>query len=424
MVEQPEFGRRVREIRSARGLSQSDIAGKGMSPSYISLVESGNRTPSPKVVRAIAERLGITPDELSSPAPRELRRTHRVELVGRLIAARSHQIAGDLGFARDELLDVIRQATDSGMDEILWEAHWELALTLGRLGQCDAREETLRQLLAAPLTESSPLLRARVAVETADLLRRSGRLSESVRLAEEALRSVPADETGAPERVQAQVSLLSGWLESGEWQRAAGLCDELLQSAGALHLGQLHATALWVAAEYRYVAGEQEQALALLDRALSLTGPEADIRVRVRMLWAAALLHLAADSEETAEELTERVGQAVALLGTHADAARVATLRALVALRRGAVERALEHAREAGRGREELPPIDRACCAVAVARTHRAAGRSADAEAEYQTAAALYEAAGAYRSASAVWRELSVPDGAPTTPDHSAIVTP
>ncbi|MEU2583619.1 helix-turn-helix transcriptional regulator [Streptomyces avermitilis] len=425
MVEQPEFGRRVREIRVARGLSQSDIAGNGTSPSYVSLVESGHRTPSPKVVRALADRLGVSLDELSSPAPQELQRLHRVELVGRLISARSRQSTGDLALARDELLDVVRAATAAGMDEIQWEARWELAVTLGRLGDADAREEALRQLLSDPLTDSSPLLRARVAVETADVLRHAGRLSESVLFSEEALRSVPDDGTAVPERVQAQVSLLSGWLASGEWERGTGLREELLSSADALPAGQLQATALWVAAEHHYAAGEPEQALAVMDRALSRADPAADTATRLRMLWAAALLHLSVGDEKTAGDLAERLGQTVALLGTPADAVRVATLRTLAALRSGAVDRALEHAGEVVRGRAKLPPLDRAAGAVAAARAQRTAGRTADAEAEYRTAAALYEAAGAYRSASAVWRELSVPDGAPaTSADHPAIVTP
>ncbi|MEU0438738.1 helix-turn-helix transcriptional regulator [Streptomyces sp. NPDC006186] len=422
MVEQPEFGRRLREIRSARGLSQSDVAGKGLSPSYISLVESGNRTPSPKAVRAIAERLGVTVDDLTAPAPQERQRVHRVEVVGRLIAARSLQAAGDLARAREELLDVVRQAGDSGLDEIRWEAGWELALVLGRLGRDEEREEALRSLLADPLTGSSPLLRARVAVETADMLRRTGRLSESVRLAEEALEGVPAD---AAERVQAQISLLSGRLESGEWERAAGLCEELLASAETLPPGQLRATALWVAAEHRFAMGDTEQALTLVDRAVSLTGPDAGTGTRVRMLWAAALLHLAAGRDDTADALTERTGQTVTVLGTPADAARLAMLRTLTAYRRGDVEDALEQARTAAATDAELPPLDRARCALAGARAQRAAGHRSAAEAGYRTAAALYETAGAFRSAAAVWRELSVPDGAPSgAADPLAVVTP
>ncbi len=414
----------MREVRRARGLSQTDIAGDGMSPSYISLVESGHRTPSPKVVRAIAERLGIPLDELSSPeTPREQQRTHRLELVGRLVAARSYQRAGDHGAARDVLLDVIRQASGSGMEEALWEARWELAATHGRLGDEAAREETLRLLLADPLTGAAPQLRARVAVETADLLRGSGKLSESVRLSEEALRALPAAEAGAPERLQAQVSLLSGWLESGEWQRGEELCDDVVRSADALPAGQLRATALWAAAEYHYVAGRPEPALGLLERALELTGPEADAKVRVRMLWAAALLHLAADRPDTAGALVERFGRAVEVLGTPADATRLAMLRTLAELRHDA-ERALERAREAERGRAELPPVDRARCTVALARAYRAAGRAEEAEAEYKAAAALCEAAGAYRFAAAVWRELSVPGAPAGTADHCAVVTP
>ncbi|MEK2476786.1 helix-turn-helix domain-containing protein [Streptomyces noursei] len=422
MVEQPDFGKRVREIRRARGMSQSDIAGEGISPSYVSLVESGRRTPSRKAVLAIADRLGMTPEELSAPQPDEQRRLHRLDLVGRLIAARSCQLSGDWESALSHLRDVVQEATTLGAEEVLWEARWELAATLGRLGDATAREDTLNALLADPLTKTSPLLHARVATETAHLLRTSGRLQESARLCEEALRCTDALDPGMPERVQAQVSLASVWLEGGDWERAGSLCDRLLRSAADLPAGGPRATVLWVVAAHRYVTERPGEAVDLLDRAVALS-PGADAQ-RVRMLWAAALLNQAAGRPEAAASLLERTRQAVEVIGTPADTPRLAALETLVALGRGQTAQASDHARRAEAGQDALPVTDRARCTLAVARAHRAAGRTEQAETAYKAAAAQYETAGAFRFVAAVWRELSDPAASTGGVDPVAVISP
>ena len=53
------FGARLRRLRSERGLLQSDLVGDGVSASYVSLLESGRRQPTPPVAAALANRLGV-----------------------------------------------------------------------------------------------------------------------------------------------------------------------------------------------------------------------------------------------------------------------------------------------------------------------------------------------------------------------------
>lgn len=56
---------RIRQARIARGMSQRQLAQLvGVDPSYISLIERGQRTPSPQLLAAIAEALGLRPEEL------------------------------------------------------------------------------------------------------------------------------------------------------------------------------------------------------------------------------------------------------------------------------------------------------------------------------------------------------------------------
>lgn len=60
-----DLGGRIRRIRTARGLSVRELAGRaGCSPSLLSQVERGVTTPSARVVYAVAHELGTTLDEL------------------------------------------------------------------------------------------------------------------------------------------------------------------------------------------------------------------------------------------------------------------------------------------------------------------------------------------------------------------------
>ena len=59
-----DFGQRVRERRRELGRSQTELAGTRLSASYLSLLESGKRRPTPDVVTALAAALDCTPDYL------------------------------------------------------------------------------------------------------------------------------------------------------------------------------------------------------------------------------------------------------------------------------------------------------------------------------------------------------------------------
>jgi transcriptional regulator with XRE-family HTH domain len=55
-----EVGVRLREARMRAGLSQRDLSEPGVSYAYISRIESGVRTPSVKVLRRLAPKLGVS----------------------------------------------------------------------------------------------------------------------------------------------------------------------------------------------------------------------------------------------------------------------------------------------------------------------------------------------------------------------------
>ena len=56
-----QFGKRIRELRLARGLSQEKLAFKsGVHRTYLGSIERGERNPSLKNIAAIAEALGVS----------------------------------------------------------------------------------------------------------------------------------------------------------------------------------------------------------------------------------------------------------------------------------------------------------------------------------------------------------------------------
>ena len=60
MLDQPVFGRRLRQLRTERGLTLAALAGEGMSTGYLSRLESGARQPTERAIAHLAAQLGIS----------------------------------------------------------------------------------------------------------------------------------------------------------------------------------------------------------------------------------------------------------------------------------------------------------------------------------------------------------------------------
>lgn len=55
------MGKRLKRLREDRGLSQRELATKGVSYAYISRIEAGTRQPSSKALTLLALQLGVSP---------------------------------------------------------------------------------------------------------------------------------------------------------------------------------------------------------------------------------------------------------------------------------------------------------------------------------------------------------------------------
>jgi transcriptional regulator with XRE-family HTH domain len=74
------LGRSIKVIRTDLGISRRQLANlSSISYSYLSAIESGTKVPSSKILRVIAERLGLQTHELHAAAEMRLARTRGPE---------------------------------------------------------------------------------------------------------------------------------------------------------------------------------------------------------------------------------------------------------------------------------------------------------------------------------------------------------
>jgi tetratricopeptide (TPR) repeat protein len=66
------LGRRLRKLRTGRGLSQKELGAPLCTHAYVSEIEAGKRTPSDRVLQHFASKLGVDAHELLSGQPTDL----------------------------------------------------------------------------------------------------------------------------------------------------------------------------------------------------------------------------------------------------------------------------------------------------------------------------------------------------------------
>ncbi|MFF9209488.1 MULTISPECIES: helix-turn-helix domain-containing protein [unclassified Streptomyces] len=119
------IGRRVQRLRGRRGLTQRQLAEPTYTPAYISTLEAGRVRPSDAALRHIAERLGVTFEELATGRSARL----VTDLRLRLTEAQRTLAGGDAEPAAGQYAALLEEAEAQGLDEMAAEA------LLG-LGEC------------------------------------------------------------------------------------------------------------------------------------------------------------------------------------------------------------------------------------------------------------------------------------------------
>jgi tetratricopeptide (TPR) repeat protein len=334
------LGERLRQLRVAAGLTQSELAGERFSKEYVSQIERGKTRPTRETVEWLAARLGVDPGFLANGVATD----ERGRLEGALARAEALLEGAQNDEAAAEYETLVPAARATGVPELAARALVGAGRTQMRLGVLRGALELLNEARGIVETGTfSDLERAEVfyalgvcryqlnSVQTAlgllnealGLAERSGLPSDSLRsdilswrsrcwrrqrdyeaAREDIERALQlAEDAQDPRTIGAayfQASLVAD--REGHWvlarkyaERARAAYEEL---ADKVHVGQLTNNLGYL----NFLLGKPEEAIGLLKEAFGIaldTGRDADAAQAVSSL---AQIHLRTGSVDQAEE--------------------------------------------------------------------------------------------------------------------------
>jgi len=322
----PGFGRRIRELRLARKLTQADLAGAEFTKGFISALEVGRVRASLRATEIIARRLGVPivqlvpgsrgelqTEVLLTRAERELlteQPAAALELAGQalrgtrgIVRARALRLQGraltELGRAKTAvtaLQEGIREARSGGDAELATRAVFDLAVAHAKL---DEPGESLALLL-----ECDRALRAGELVDrTFELQVRAFLAASYVRLGDFGSADLQAE-------------------------RARAIAEDVVDSAA---LGSLYSTLSLT----RERQGDYEAALTYARKSVQMHESIGRMRTAGEMWHNLALIHLRRSQTARAQEALEHAATLAEQTNNPALLAAVLVGRAELALRRG-----------------------------------------------------------------------------------------
>ncbi|MFI5530959.1 tetratricopeptide repeat protein [Kitasatospora sp. NPDC051853] len=230
MTEQDEpavIGQRLQQLRRDRGLTQRTLAGEGYTAAYVSTLEAGRVRPSEAALRYLAERLGVTHDELATGRPAHLATGLRLDLT----EAQGELATGDRAGAAARFAAVLERAERYGVAELIPPALLglgECALESGELERAREHFEAAERLLAdGPPARRAAAVRGRA---VAHLL--AGELRYACYLLETAIDRLNAAGLPDPDALLLLYSAVIGpYMDMGAHARAAQAAELALALA-------------------------------------------------------------------------------------------------------------------------------------------------------------------------------------------------
>ncbi|WP_083460072.1 tetratricopeptide repeat protein [Jiangella muralis] len=397
-------GQRIRSRRLELGLSQAEIAEGMLSPSYVSLVESGRRQPASSALSHIAERLRIDVEYLRDGVDASVRTKARLALGRAEMALRE----GRAGEAYEQFTALVG---DPGLnDEQSRAARLGRALARERTGDLEGAIEVLSEL--ADEARQTPAVQSwlDVAIALTRCYDRAGDYDMAIQVGEEARRAaLDIGLENTDEYIRLGCTVLGAYAARGDIVRSNALAAELVAAADRIGTPHTRGAAYWNASLVAETRGELALALNLVDRALAMFGEGDDLRNLARLRLAHAWLLLQGSEPRAAEALTilDGVEAAIRQHGSATDIASFSTKRAEALLRLGRLDEARASADTALRELGDQPWMGGALARLTLARVLRAQGDVEQSIREAALAASALESMGATRVAARAWRELA-----------------
>lgn len=398
------FGERLRRLREAAGLSQVALAGDALHPSYVSLLESGRRTPTADAVATLAVRLGVSPQELSGDVD--------VDLEQPVVLAEAALGLGRAGEAVELLEPYADRFTRERCthDPLTFRAGTAYATALERCTRIDEAAALLEVLRAAADAAPARLPWLPATIALVRCYRDAGDVSRAIEIGEEAIERSRGLLSPRVDTHAALVSTVAGaYSERGDLLRAQMLLDDLLGQVAGGESPEAEAFACWNAAINAVERGRPKEGLQLAEQAAVLLDAGSDVRARARLQVSRAWVHLAQSPPEAAEARS-LLRDALPQLRQYAGATSVASADTELArceLILGRPEVARRHALSALKRLSPENRIERARALTALGAALVALGEQAAGVHSLDEAAEALEAAEAPRAAAGVWRQLS-----------------
>ncbi|MGW1178465.1 helix-turn-helix domain-containing protein [Kitasatospora sp. NPDC002543] len=348
MLQQPEFGRRLRQLRRQQERSQADLTGPGMSPTYLSRLESGARPPTERVVAYLAERLDVPPEAFDETAGCDLTEALACVLL------RSAQE----GTAEVRALLVAALAEAGAVEpSTRWHALAQLAHLHNALGEYQEERAVLAELVRLSDELSLTVLQVHARLRFARCTRNLGESAVARQAAREALSLGEHHHVRDPaaDLARGRLLLISVEAELGDLAEAARLTEQVLVALeGAT--GALAAEAFWTAATVATRQGDYGRAFDLLERAMLALDSRDDLALWMRVRLAAASLALQAQPprKEFAESLLHVLAPALELIGSSRNRQEFVFLQAQLAFHQDRMADARELCEQAWSGEQRL----------------------------------------------------------------------
>lgn len=331
------FGKRVQKLRHDRGLSLRQIAFTGCSPSFLSRVEAGQRVPSPPIVAEIANRLGVSVEQLLGH--RLDSRVSERDLVATEVSARLGEADAEKQLGR--LLTQARRLRDNSAASRILESLGLIALQTRRDDRAVELLEEARNVDVATGPRERPALHralGRAYAGTGDIARAVGVLRAGF---DDAVTD-PAD---AALMVLFGTYLANAYTDAGRFAEAESVLTRVLTVEDELAPGNAlrleWALARTYAEEGKLAIAEvyTRRVLARLDAT-----EDATLLGKAHLLLAGVLL-----DQHRSDDAVVHLDQSEKLLTGEApvDLVRLSLERARVAIAHGDIDEAARRAREA-----------------------------------------------------------------------------
>lgn len=399
-----ELGQRIRTLRVARGLTQSDLGGQDVSVTYVSRMESGQRRPTPKVLPQLAETLGVPVDELlGGVTPRE---ADELRLI--LDYAELALESGEPRDAAARAQEALERLVGSTLPELTERGRLLHARALEALGQTD---EAILELEGLLDDRVSGLTRVKAGIALSRAYRESGDLGRAIDTGESLLGQLEGlGLESCDEAVQLAVTVAAAHFERGDAAHAVRVCKAAIAKAEALDSPTARASAYWNASAMQARRGEVRDAVPLAERAMALLGEGKDARNLARLRTELGRLQLVLEPpaldearhhlEQAAEDLAWTSAAPVDRAWIELGLAHAHFLSGDLTATRDLTARVLSIA-------EGHAPLAAAEAKSIEGQSYAAEGDVSQAAASYQDAIRLLSAVGADRGAAQLWFDLA-----------------